>query len=134
MGVDVVDVLGLETGAGDRCRDDTTRRGAGGLGVRDVVRFGADRPTCELGDDTHAALLATLEHEKAGAFAEVEAATPAIEGPARLGIDRTERVEAAQGEAAQAIAAAGDDRIDLARTEPGCCDDHGVGAARAGGR
>ena len=68
-----------------------------------------------------------LEHERAGPFAEGEPPPPGVEGPARLRIERLERIEAGIGEAAEAVGA---ERNGHPRPTPA----NGIGGERDGER
>ena len=61
---------------------------------------------------------------KPGALAEGEAAPPTVEGPGAVRIERAERVEAAERDAAERIGRAAEHGVDEAELEPGRTDEH----------
>ncbi len=65
---------------------------------------------------------------------EVRAPPPPVEGPARLRVERRDRVEAAERQATEPVAPSRHHRVDLAREQPRGRDDDRVGAARARAR
>ena len=60
-----------------------------------------------------------LEHQHGGPFADRHPLALGAEGPAGLGVDGAQRVEAGIGEPAERIAAAGDRDVDLAGAQRG---------------
>ncbi len=137
VGVDVVDVGGRQPRAGHRGLDERSDASPARLGMGDVKGLRARRPPAQLRERWRAPLrgvAAALDHEEAGALPQRRTLAAAVERTARGRVEGHERVEPAQREPAQAVAAARDDGVDLAGGQPGGREDDGVGAARAGAR
>ncbi len=137
MGVDVVDVARAESCTRDGALDERRDQNAVGRGIRDVMRLRAKGPPGQLRDRFHAARarpVRAFEHQEARALSEARPAPRAIERAARLGVDGGEGVEAAEGQAAEAVAPADHDRVRLVREQPRRPDHDRVCAARARAR
>ena len=101
----------------ERQVDDGRDRPALGFGRRRMKRLARQRVTGELRVDAGAAaarVVEVLEHQDAGAFADVHPGAAAIERPARRRVHQPQQVEAAERQPRQRVGAAGERRIGAA--------------------
>ena len=135
VGIDVVDVAGLEAGAlqGLRHGEEGTFafRRRGGL-VVGIALVGVAR---QFADGLHAPLggvLAGFHHHVCRALAEVESVPVLVEGLAGLRVKDHQRVEAVEMELAETFGAAGNHKVGAATAQQVGAEDDGVGRRRAG--
>src|SRR5207245_11575939 len=98
--------LGRETCGGERAAKGGERPCPFRMRRRHVMRVGPGRMAEEQrawSDAAGARVRRVLEHERGGPLAEREPPPPGVEGPARPGTERLERIEAGIGEPAEAV-------------------------------
>src|SRR5262249_45012813 len=134
VGVDVVDLPGVDAGLGDRPTGRPDRTDAAGGGQRDVRGVGRRAVADQLGEDRRAAILRVLqllEDQDPADFARDEAAAALVErprGPGGIVVpagERPHRVEPADERLVDpGLAAAGDHRVGIVAADrlPGFAD------------
>ena len=130
MRVDVADVARLAPRGDERIGHGADHPLALRVRRRDVVGVRRDAGAQELAERAPAApaaVLGVFEHDERGRFADGHAAPPAIEGPARLGVEQLERVEAHEADARDGVHAPCQRQRGRARADE-------VGAEGDGGR
>ena len=132
MGVDVLDIFGLQSGHRQRVahRQEGTLAVFGGgrlvEGVATVAVAG------HIGKRPFAGIF--FKYEEACALAEVEPRACGVKRPARLVVQDHQGVEAVEVEAAEGFRAAGNDDVNLVPREHLCAQDDGVERRGAGSR
>ncbi len=136
VGIDVVNVVGGESGALDGVAHGACGLAAFGVGCGDVMGVAGDAETAEVSEGGDAAFFCVwdaFENEDAGAFADGDAGAIFVEGAAAVWGDDFEGVEAAEDNAAEGFAAAGDGDVAFAEGDGVACGTDSHGTADAGG-
>ena len=116
--VDVIHGVGVNARVAQRQADDARHRPALGLRRGRMKRLARQPVARQLRVDARAAAaraVEILQHQDAGAFADVHAGAAAIERPARRHVHQAQQVEPAEGQPRERIGPAGQRRIRPAR-------------------